>query len=402
MTERAVLRNRDFGLYWAGVVFSQIGTRAAVAANLFHVYALTGSIAQTGLVGAAQAVALVVLSPLGGALADRMDRRRLLAIAQGVALVVAAALAWVTLTGRVEAWHVLAAVVFTTAAATFDQPARQALIPALVPREQIGQAIALLNPSRELAVLAGPLLAGALIGLSGPGLVYAVDAATYAVLVVGLGLLRIPSTKPEGEPPSILRSIAEGARYVRDRPLVVRLMLLDLAATVFGAYRVLLPAFALDVLGVGAGAYGVLAAAPSAGALLAGYVVFRTIKKSTRQGAVLLTATALYGVAVLLLAHAPLFVLAVGAAGLAGACDAMATTIRHAAVQLDTPDELRGRVTAFYQMSSRGGPAVGDTLMGAFAGVVGPVAALTVGALGPVVVSAVFWARDGVVRSYRN
>ena len=395
-----VLRHRDFNLYWAGVIASQIGTRGTVAANFYQVYDLTGSIAYTGLVGAAQAVALLVLSPLGGALADRIDRRRLLQAAQSVALVVAAALAWLTLTDRALAWHVVLSVVLTTAAATFDQPARQALIPALVPRNQIGQAIALLNPSRELAILIGPLMAGLLITAGGPGLMYAVDAVTYAVLVVILAVLKIPPLKLPAERRSVFGSILEGARYIRRRPLIYTLMALDLSATVFSAYRVLLPALAVDVLKVGSTGYGVLSSAPSAGALLATYVVYRTVERSERQGRVLLASTAFYGMAAVLLAHSPTLLVAVLAAALLGAFDAMATTIRHAAVQIDTPDEIRGRVTAFYQMSSRGGPAIGDVVVGGFAGLVGPVVALTVGGLAPILVAASFWVRDNVVRSY--
>ncbi len=144
-----VLRNRDFDLYWSGVVLSQIGTRGTVAANLYHVYALTDSIAWTGLVGAGQAVALILLSPLGGALADRYDRRRLLQWAQAVSLLVALGLTVVTFSGAVEPWQIVLSVLLTTAAATFDQPARQALIPAIVGKAHIAEAIALLNPSRE-------------------------------------------------------------------------------------------------------------------------------------------------------------------------------------------------------------------------------------------------------------
>ena len=395
-----VLHNRDFNLYWAAVILSQIGTRGTVAANFYQVYQLTDSIAYTGLVGAAQAVALLVLSPLGGALADRVDRRRLLQAAQSVALLVAAVLAWLTLSGHAQAWHVVLSVVLTTAAATFDQPARQALIPALVPRAQIGQAIALLNPSRELAILVGPLMAGLLITVAGPGLMYSVDAATYGLLVAVLAGLRIRALQPSGERRSVLGSIVEGARYIARRPLVYNLMALDLSATVFSAYRVLLPAIAVDVLRVGSTGYGVLSSAPSAGALLATYLVFRTVQRSRRQGRVLLVSTALYGVSALFLALAPVFLLAVLAAGLLGAFDAMATTIRHAAVQIDTPDEIRGRVTAFYQMSSRGGPALGDVFVGAFAGVVGPAVALTVGALTPILVAGLFGSRGNVVRSY--
>ncbi|MPZ95491.1 MAG: MFS transporter [Propionibacteriales bacterium] len=395
-----VLRNRDFDLYWSGVVLSQIGTRGTVAANLYHVYDLTGSIAYTGLVGLGQAVALLLLSPLGGALADRYDRRRLLQAAQGVSLVVALALAVLTLSGRIEAWQVIVSVLLTTAAATFDQPARQALIPALVPRHQIGQAIALLNPSRELAILLGPLIAGLLIALGGPGLMYALDVLTYAALIVVLGFVRVNKLVPTGPPRSVVASIAEGAKYVAHRPLIYKLMALDLSATIFSAYRVLLPALAADVLDVGPTGYGILSGTPSAGALLATYSVFRVVEGSRRQGKVLLAATFLYGISAIALAQAPVFPLAVGAALLLGGFDAMATTIRHAAVQIDTPDEIRGRVTAFYQMSSRGGPAVGDAVVGVFAGVVGPVVALTLGGLGPLLVAVGFWARPNVVRDY--
>ncbi len=398
-----VLRNRDFTLYWSGVVLSQIGTRGTVAANYYHVYSLTDSIAYTGLVGAGQAVALLLLSPLGGALADRYDRRRLLQVAQASALLVALTLAVLTLSGVVQAWQVVVSVLLTTAAATFDQPARQALIPALVPRKQIPEAIALLNPSREVAILAGPLIAGVLIAVGGPGAMYAFDVLTYATLIVVLALVRIPRLTPTGAAAGpVFASIAEGARYVVHRPLITSLMGLDLSATVFSAYRVLLPALAADVLLVGPTGYGVLSAAPSAGALLATYTIFRVVKDSRRQGRVLLAATALYGCSALLLAQSRTIWLAVGAAMLLGAFDAMATTIRHAAVQVDTPDEIRGRVTAFYQMSSRGGPAIGDVIVGAVAGVVGPVVALTVGAAGPVLVALAFAARPNVVRRYRG
>jgi hypothetical protein len=232
---------------------------------------------------------------------------------------------------------------------------------------------------------------------------YAVDAGTYLLLIVVLFFVRVPRLEPKGAAAgSIFGSIAEGARYVVHRPLITSLMALDLSATVLSAYRVLLPALATDVLLLGPTGYGVLAGAPSAGALLATYTVFRVVKDSRRQGRVLLGATFFYGIAAIALAQSPLVWLAVGAALLLGACDAMATTIRHAAVQIDTPDEIRGRVTAFYQMSSRGGPAVGDVLMGAFAGVVGPVVALTIGGFGPMLVALGFASRPNRVRDYRG
>jgi MFS family permease len=398
----AVLHNRDFDLYWSGVVLSQIGTRGTVAANLYQVFQLTDSIAQTGLVGAAQAVALLVLSPLGGALADRYDRRRLLQLAQSVSLVVALGLAIVTLAGEARAWHVILCALLTTAAATFDQPARQALIPALVPREQLGQAIALLNPSREVAVLVGPAVAGLLIAVNGPGLMYVLDTITYAALIVVLAVVKVPTLTAEAHrrSTSVFGSIVEGAKYVVHRPLIWKLMSLDIAATVFSAYRVLLPALALDILHVGPQGYGLLSSAPSAGALLATYTVFRVVNRSRRLGRVLLVSTMSYGVSAILLVQSPFFWLTLCAALLLGAFDAMATTIRHTAVQIETPDELRGRVQSFYQMSSRGGPAVGDVVVGAFASIVGPVAALSYGALVTIAVAGGFLTRPNSVRDY--
>jgi MFS family permease len=395
-----VLRNRDFNLYWAGVVLSQIGTRATVAANLYHVYHLTGSIAQTGLVGAGQAVALLVLSPLGGVLADRWDRRRLLQASQAVAMAVAGLLAAATLAGHIAAWQVVLSVVLTTAAATFDQPARQALIPALVPRSQLPQAFALINPSREVAVLLGPAIAGVLIAVQGPGLVYAVDAATYAALVVILQLLRVPKLEGAGTAVSVWRQLVDGVAFVRSRRMIWMLMSLDLSATVFGAYRVTLPALCAGVFDVGPQGYGLLSAAPSAGALLATYTVFRVVDRTQRLGRVLLIATVLYGISNVFLAQAHLFAIAVLAGLFIGACDAMATTIRQAAVQLETPDELRGRVSAIYQMASRGGPALGDTLMGGVAGLVGPVLALTLGGALAGVYAGGFLVRSNPVLAY--
>lgn len=402
MSVPPVLRHRDFNLYWFGVVFSEVGTRGTVAANIYQVYEITRSIALTGLVGLAQAVALLVLSPLGGAYADRVDRRRLLQGAQGMSLVVALGLTIVTLSESAQVWQVLVAVLLTTAAATFDQPARLALIPAMVPRTELPQAFALLNPSREAAVLIGPALAGVLIALGGPGVMYAVDVGTYAVLIVVLGVLRIPPLVPDALARSLWSNIHEGAQFVRHRPLIWQLMSLDLSATLFGAYRVVLPALALDILHVGPTGYGLLSSAPSAGALIATWTVFRVAGRSRRLGRVLLWATAGYGISVMLLAQAPMFGVALVAGALIGACDAMATTIRQAAVQLETPDRLRGRVSSIYQMASRGGPSLGDLNMGWMAGLLGPAVGLTVGGGVSIAYAAGFMLHGRRVREYRG
>jgi hypothetical protein len=178
------------------------------------------------------------------------------------------------------------------------------------------------------------------------------------------------------------------------------MMSLDLSATLFGAYRVVLPALALRVLHVGPAGYGLLSSAPSAGALLATYLVFRVAGRSRALGRVLLMATVGYGLAVLVLAQSRLFPLALLAGLGIGSADAMATTIRQAAVQLETPDELRGRVSSIYQMASRGGPALGDLNIGWIAGLLGPIFALSIGGLVPIAYAGALLTGKGRVRRY--
>jgi MFS family permease len=394
------LRNRDFDLYWSGVVLSEIGSRGTFAANLFHIYTLTGSTLQTGLVGLFQAGALVVLSPLGGAYADRLQRRRLLQVTQTFSLLVSLVLAMLTLTGTIAPWQILVSVLLNTAAETFDRPARQSLIPALVPKRELVQAFALLNPSRELAILVGPALAGFLIAGFGPEAMYLTDVASFAVMVVALQFLRVPVVPSDARRVSVVANIREGFAWVRRRPLILQLIGLDLSCSLFGAYRALLPALSTDVLGVGASGYGMLAAAPSAGALIGSLVLFR-LARTARSGYIILGSTAAYGLAAIMLAQAPMFALALlGAAGL-GLFDAMHTTIRHAAIQLEVPDGMRGRVTSTYQIASRGGPALGDLNLGAIASLLGPVTALSLGGIVPIASAAGVMIKGRRVRAYQ-
>jgi MFS family permease len=374
-----VLREPGFRLYWLGIVLTNLGTRATVAANLWQVLQLTNSTLQVGLVGLAEAIALLVMAPLGGALADRLDRRRLIQVTQAVSLVAALALSLATFTGAIQAWHIYLAVVVIGAAQTFDGPARQALIPALVSQERLVDAFALVNPTRELAILVGPAVAGILIASVGAGAVYAFDAVTYAVLIVMLAMLHVPRVLAAPKTQSIWASIGEGFAYVRQRKLIWQLMSLDFVATFCIGYRVLLPTLARDVLGVGAAGYGILAAAPAAGAIIGSAVIYR-LRAVSAKGAMILGATVGYALAAILLGLAPTFGVAIVAAGALGVFDAITTTLRHAVVQLDTPDHLRGRVTSAYQMVSRGGPSLGQVQMGALATALGAPLALGVGA----------------------
>ncbi|MFA9431933.1 MFS transporter [Egicoccus sp. AB-alg2] len=395
-----MFRNRDFSLYWCGVMLSEIGVRGTFVVNLYHVYDLTRSTALVSVVGVVQGLALVTLSPLGGVIADRVDRRRLLQGTQFLSLVASLTLGLLSVAGAVEAWHIYITVLVNTAASTFDSPTRTALIPALVPREQLAQAFAIVNPTRELAVLLGPALGGALIAIGGPGLMYLLDAATYLALVLILPMLRIPAHRADGEPIRVWRRMAEGARFIRGRPVILQFLSLDLATTLLAGWRAVLPALAVEVLRVGEVAYGLLAAAPSAGALVGTAIMVRWGNRAL-SGSLVLAATAAYGSSVMGLALAPAFALAVAAAVCLGATDAVASVVRHSAVQLETPDHLRGRVTSLYQVAVRGGPAIGDANVGWVSALLGPANALALGGILPLLAVGGYglWGRR--LRTYR-
>jgi len=372
-----LLRQPGFRLFWLGVAFTQIGSRATAAANLWQIQDLTDSIFAVGVVSLVEGVAVIGIAPLGGTIADRMDRKRLLQIAQGAALLSSIVLAITTFTNTITPLWIYAATAVVSGAATFDTPARQALIPALVPRDRLIDAYALIQPLGNLARLVGPAIAGLLIAGWGVGAVYVFDVVTYAGLIASLAFVAFGRYEL-GPPQHWWHSVLEGLRYVRGKPLIWQLMALDLAAVFFAAYRVVLPALARDVFVVGAQGYGFLAAVPALGGIVGAAIVYR-LRRMPRKGLLVLLATMAYAIAAIGLGYAPTFALALVLAGALGLFDAITTTIRQAVVQLETPDRLRGRVTSLYQMSARGGPALGQAQLGALATALGAPLALAVG-----------------------
>lgn len=395
-----LFRNRNFSFYWVGTVVSNLGTRATQAAVLFQVYVISDSISVTGLVGVAQGLGTLVLNPIGGVLADRLDRRRLLQYSQGVSLLGVLFLAVLTLLGSIQVWQILIAVLFVTAASSFERPARMALIPALVRPDQLPEAIAIVNPSRELAILIGPALGGLLMAVGGVGWVYVFDAFSYAALIVLVGFIRV-NPLPEGRKKApFVTDLVEGAKYVAKRPLIMQFIALDLSSQLFGAYRVVLPALSTDVLDIGEFGYGILSSLPSAGALLATWTVFRIVRGGGKQGIIVLYSTMAYGLACIALGWSSVLVFTVVAVLVLGWTDALATVIRHSAVQLDTPDELRGRVTSLYQVASGGGPSFGQMVVGLLASAFGPAGGMAIGGLITLVFSGSFLFHRNSVRSY--
>lgn len=395
----SIFRNRPFVLFWLGVMLSQIGVRATLAANLYHVYVISGSTLSTGLIGLAQGATIILIAPFAGLVVDRVNRKRLLQTAQVVSLLVSLSLGLQSLLADVMVWHVLVAVILNSAAVAFEVPARQALIPAVVERGRLVEAFVLIQTSNKIATLIGPAIAGLIIAVSGPGLVYLLDAATYGLLGIVLLLLKIPHL-PGITSQGLLLDLRHGFEACFRRPIIAQLIALDVTAMFFGAYRVLLPAIALETLGVGPEGYGVLSAAPALGALIGSALMFSLVRRAP-AGLLTLLGTGLYGLVVMSFGHFRMFLAAITAALLLGFFESMSTAIRLSALQIETPDELRGRAFSIYMMFARGGSAFGDLHLGVLASFLGPAVALTVAGSAPVILSIAMWLSGARVAGYR-
>jgi len=367
----AALHYRDYRLLWAGQVVSLIGTRMQSVALLWHVNELTHSPLALGAVGLAGLIPLLLFALVGGVAADALDRRRLMLGAQCVTAVVAAGLGLWSLAGLREAWPLYAVAALNAGAFSFEGPARQALLPALVPRERLASAVSLNSVSSQFASIAGPAMMGWIIVHQGVAWVYLLNAASYLAVITALLAIRPAAMERTENPPRISFGAAvEGLRFVRHHRLLVSLMLLDFLATFFSSATSLLPLFAERVLRVGPEGYGLLAAAPSVGAAL-GAGAMALAPPIRRQGVVVLWAVAAYGAATVLFGVSRSFVLAFVALAGTGVADMVSTVLRQTIRQLTTPDSLRGRMTSINMIFFRGGPQLGELEAGLVAGWLG-------------------------------
>jgi len=401
------LRHRDFTLLWIGQLLSFSGSRMQTAAILWHVSLLAApgrKAIALGLVGAVQVVPIIVFSMLSGVVADALDRRKVMLATQTVMALLAAALAALTFGGLRVAWPIYLLAALSSAAASFDGPARQALIPNLVPREHLASAIGLNTLMFQFASVAGPTLAGLVI--AGPGLawVYAVNAVSFLMVIAALLAMRARPRQATAPPPTRITWAAarEGLRFVFAQPIVRSTMLLDFAATFFASATALLPIFAQDILHVGARGYGWLYAAPSVGAAVTGLVMAYAIDRIERRGAVLLWSVAAYGAATVVFGLSHTFWLTLLCLAAVGAADTVSTVIRNIIRQLETPDELRGRMTGVNMIFFMGGPQLGELEAGTVAQLFGAVASVVSGGLGCLLATAVVARREARLRHYRR
>ncbi len=379
------LRHRDFRLLWSGQVVSVIGSQMQLAAINWHIYLLTGSPLALGIVGACRAIPIILCSLAGGVVADVVDRRRLMMVTQSVMLLCSATLALITFSGLTKIWPILLLTAIASAAWAFDTPARQSLLPMLVPRHDFQNAVSLSMLMFQTGMVSGPPLAGFVLASHGPAFVYALNATSFLAMLTAIALMRT-SGKPEkddavSEAPRISwQALVEGLQFVWRTPIIVQTMTLDFVATFFASANQLLPIYAKDILDVGARGYGFLAAAPAAGAIIAGLVMAR-MGAFKKQGLTVIVSVALYGAATIAFGVSKIFWLSLLLLAATGAADTVSTILRQTIRQLITPNYLRGRMTSVNMIFFMGGPQLGEVEAGTVAALIGaPLSVVTGGA----------------------
>lgn len=361
-----------------------------------------------GLVGLVRVVPIVVFSLVSGVVADAFDRRRLMMLTNVASAGVAIALAVLTLRGLTAVWPLYALAALGSAVGAFDLPARQALVPTLVPRQHLPNAIALGSIMLQLASVVGPSLGGLLIATDGVASAYIVNAMSFGFVIVALLMMRdVPARAGGAEPAGAsdgvsLRAALEGLRFVFRSPLIRSTMILDFLVTFFASATALLPIYAQDILRVGPRGYGWLFAAPAFGALLTSAAMVPFTERIERRGLTLLWAVVGHGVATVVFGLSTGFWLAFGALALTGATDTVSMVIRSIVRQLETPDRLRGRMTGVNMVFFIGGPQLGELEAGLVANWFGAPFSVVSGGIGCLFATAWITATTPALRRYQR
>ena len=361
-----------------------------VAIN-WHVYLLTKSPLALGLVGLFRGLPIIICSLAGGVVADAVDRRKLMVITQTVMLVSAALLTAFTIAGLDSVWPIYILSAMASAASAFDVPARQSLMPALVPPEVFPNAVSLGLLVFNVATIAGPAIAGFLLAESGPALIYGLNAFSFLAVIAALIAMRT-SGDPErnGDRGSALSfaALKEGFRFVWNTPIIVQTMTLDFAATFFASATLLLPIFASERLHVDARGYGFLAAAPAIGSVITALIMARA-GSFRKQGQLVVVSVAIFGLATAGFGISTVFWFSLLMLAVTGAADTVSTVLRQTIRQLVTPNHLRGRMTSINMMFFMGGPQLGELEAGLLAAAIGAPLSVIIGGLGSISSAAV-------------
>ena len=371
---------RDYRLLWSSGLFSSTSAQMRQVANLYQVYAISGSPLQLGLTGLFQSLPFVFFGLFGGALADVVDRKRLMLLSQSFNLIPALILGVLTITGAIQVWHIYVLTTMNSFVGAFGGPAQQAMIPRMVPKPHLLNAVTLNIGTQQVTRLFSAVLAGLLIDRIGLGNVYFVTALLFIVPIVSILSIRT-SGKPEGASRRMtVRMLWEGFQFIWFQRIILALFLLDFAAVLAGYYQPLLPIFAKDVYKVGATGLGILYAAPAVGAIV-GPGLLLLAGNVRRKGAVAVVAALIFGASLALMGASPWFWMAVIAIGVLGLTDAISVSIRRTTVQMLAPDEMQGRAASLISVFANGTNSLGGLVAGFAAQQMGAPHALMLGSV---------------------
>jgi MFS family permease len=386
-SQSSLLRHPPFALLWSSRVLANVGFHMLGVAVGWELYLLTGSALDLGLVGLVQFVPMAVLTLVVGQVADRYDRRLIAVISHVVKTGAAIALAAATIGGWQGKTSILALLALLGAARAFENPAMSALVPEVVPRPLIARAMAGVVSANQTAQIVGPALGGLLVAV-GAGLAYGVAGGLFIVAAVLAAAIRSQRTLRAREPIT-LETVFSGVAFIRDRPVLLGTMSLDLFATLLAGTTALLPVFAKDILGTGPGGLGLLRAAPAVGAL-AMSVFLASHPVERRIGPTLFRTIMVFGVATIAFGVSRSFALSLAALCVVGAADVVSVVIRVSLVQLRTPDAMRGRVSAVHSLFTGTSNQLGAFESGLAAALFGAVPAVLIGGAGTIAVAALW------------
>jgi MFS family permease len=369
--------------------------RATIA---WQVYEISGSTFHLGLIGLAQFVPALLVSLVAGAVADSLERRKIAMVAQTIPALGTGVLAWFTLQGAIGLPLIYLMVILIAGSSAFEQPARHALLPQLVPRELFPRAVTVNGAVHMFALMTGPVVMGFLIDARGVWAPYALHAALLVASLAALSVVRPAFDSGERRAVS-LQSIREGLSFVRRERVVLGSMILDMFAVLFGGAVALLPVYAIDILKVGARGYGLLSSGLEIGAAIMA-VVLIVIPPFKRTGRALLIGIGLFAVATIVFGLSRSFYLSMAAYTVAGMADFVSVVTRNTAVQLSTPDHLRGRVSSVSMVFIGASNQLGLAESGFVAALTSPTFAVVSGGLGALVVVGLVALRNPALRRY--
>ncbi len=395
------LGTKDYRLFLSGFFVSQMGSQMQMIAINWQLYQMTHSAVMLGLVGIVSFVPVLLLSTVGGLAADNLNRKKLLLATQALLAVLALGLSIATISGVTTPLMIFAFIACNFSVMAFFGPVRQSIIPDLVPKSHLMNAIGLNTLARQAAVVVGPAIGGFLIALYGVGGIYVFNTLALMIMMLTIWPLKIPAHHETMRSSFTFASVLEGIRFVRNSRIILSTMLLDFAATFFGSATSLLPIFAADILRVDERGLGLLYAATSAGAIIAGFTL-ASLKKLRHQGRVILWSVTVYGLATIGFGLSRSFYLTLFLLAVVGAGDMISTILRNTIRQTMTPRNMRGRMVGINILFAQGGPKLGDAEAGFLAAATSAPFSAVAGGIGTVLATVVIAAFHPRLRKFRD